>query len=134
VTGTDALDLAQIQGRSRELHDRDLLAELLLLLRDESSAQTVRLAVIDVLISYHVPGAGLSSAYQIEDYDVGLCGLGMRTHFRYQEGANPIGSEDRAAIRQALATAAELGANASVRRAATCASAALNRHTSARAP
>lgn len=121
ITGEDSRDLAQLLGRSRALPDRALLARAIELVQDPARAPAVRIAVINLLISYYAPGRTLSPEYQAGDRNPELCGLGSRVHFRPNVSANPFGPEARPLILETLNAVAEAPGNELVRRAAACA-------------
>jgi len=125
VEGRDTSYLGRLAHESRILRDERLLQALVTLVGQPSRPRAVRLAALDVLVSYYAVGRTLPSSAADTGVDVKWCVLGGWVDSYERDGSVPVTDADRPSIMQAVQTLAAGDRDPIVRHAAACAAGGL---------
>jgi len=120
--GASPLDLYRLRDASRRLRDGGVLRALYGVVRDSTRPLSVRLAALDVLVSYMAPGKTLPYGSREPGVRADSCGLVALGALDVHEGASPIPYLDSVnGIQRAIFTVASVSGDSVVRQAAHCA-------------
>jgi hypothetical protein len=125
VEGRDTSYLGGLAYASRVLRDGRLLRALVELIGQSTRPRAVRLAALDVLVSYYAVGRTLPSAAADPGIDVKWCVMGGQADYYVRDGAVPITAADRPSIMQAVEAVAATDTDPIVQHAAACAAAGM---------
>jgi len=125
VDGTDRRDLGRLTYESRHLRDAGLLGELIPLVQEGSRPQAVRLAMLEVLVSYFEVGAALPAVAGDGRTEARYCILGGYADVAVRAGAVPVTEADRPRILAAVQAVAQTDEDPRMRHAAACTASAL---------
>ena len=125
ITAADSGAVGELSYRSARFRDRTLLDGLLTQFADASRARLVRMAILDVLVSFYDAGKAPPFGVRQEGINPEYCTLTSEMHFDATDGVTPVTPADRPRILDALNAIASGDPDSFVRSAAACTAAAL---------
>ena len=125
ITAADSDAVGELSYVSARFRDRTLLDGLLTQIADGSRSRPVRMAMLDVLVSYYAAGKAPPFGAREEGINPEFCTLASETDFDATDSASPVTPADRPRILDALKAIASGDPDSFLRSAAACTASAL---------